>query len=245
MYKKFFKRLLDIIGSITGIILLSIPMLVIAIVVKCDSKGPAVFKTERAGKDCKPFKFYKFRSMYTEAPKDCAPRLLKDCDSYITKVGRVLRKTSLDELPQLFCILKGDMSIIGPRPSGLSEHDLIAEREKVGANSVLPGLTGWAQVNGRDILAKDIVKKAQYDGFYSNNITFKMDCKVFFLTVKKVLKRADIQEGDKTEIRVVKAKPVTAPVLNNYTATEEIGALVVADKDETETNIHSQKETVG
>ena len=169
-------------------------MLIIAIIVKIDSKGPAVFKSERIGKNGKPFRFYKFRSMRTDAPKDVAPRLLKSED-YITKVGRFLRKTSLDELPQLFCILKGDMSIIGPRPAGLSESDLFEEREKYGANGVRPGLTGLAQVSGRDVLAANVEKKASYDGLYSKNITFWGDFKIFFKTVACVFKRDGIVEG--------------------------------------------------
>ena len=195
MYRKFFKRLIDIVLSLLGIIILAIPMLIIAIVVKCDSKGPAIFKTERVGKNKKPFKFYKFRSMRTDAPKDCAPRLLHSED-YITKVGAFLRKTSLDELPQMFCILKGDMSIIGPRPAGISEEDLVSERDKYGANDVTPGLTGLAQINGRDVLASDIEKKAWYDGEYAKKITFWGDFKIFFKTIAKVFKEDGIVEGD-------------------------------------------------
>lgn len=203
MYRKFFKRLLDIVLSLCGIVVFAIPMLVIAIAVKCDSKGPAIFKTERAGKNNAPFKFYKFRSMRTDAPKDCAPRLFRSED-YITKVGAFLRKTSLDELPQMFCILKGDMSIIGPRPAGLSETDLIEEREKYRANDVRPGLTGLAQISGRDVLAGNIEQKAWFDGVYAQKITFLGDLKIFFKTIGKVLKRSDIVEGEE----VLKAEPV-------------------------------------
>ncbi len=192
----FLKRFGDILLSFCALVVFAIPMLIIAIVVKCDSKGPAIFKTERVGKNCKRFKFYKFRSMRTDAPKDIAPRLLKSED-YITKVGAFLRKTSLDELPQLFCILKGDMSIIGPRPAGCSETDLIEEREKRGANAVTPGLTGLAQINGRDVLASDIVKKAEYDGKYAEHITVWGDIKIFFKTIGKVFKADGIVEGDK------------------------------------------------
>lgn len=193
MYRHFFKRLIDIVLSLCGIIVFALPMLIIAIAVKCDSKGPALFKTQRVGKNCKSFKFYKFRSMRTDAPKDCAPRLLQQ--DYVTKLGKFLRKTSLDELPQLFCILKGDMSIIGPRPAGISEKDLISEREKYGANSVLPGLTGLAQVRGRDILASHPEEKAKVDGEYVQKITFWKDLKIFFLTIGKVFKHSDIVEG--------------------------------------------------
>ena len=169
-------------------------MAIIAIAVRCDSKGPALFKTQRVGKNCKPFRFYKFRSMRTDAPKDCAPRLLHE--DYTTKVGAFLRKTSLDELPQLFCIFVGSMSIIGPRPAGLSETDLIDAREKYGANGVRPGLTGWAQVNGRDVLASDVERKARFDGEYAQKITFGKDFKIFFKTVGQVFRGTDIVEGD-------------------------------------------------
>jgi len=195
MYRKFFKRALDILLSFLGIVVLLIPMLLIMIAVKCDSKGPAIFKTERIGKNGKPFKFYKFRSMRTDAPKDLAPRLMKG-DEYITKTGKFLRKTSLDELPQLFCILKGDMSIIGPRPAGISETDLIEAREKYHANDVLPGLTGLAQVSGRDVLASDVNKKAELDGEYAKKITFGRDFKIFFKTIAVVFKGSDVVEGD-------------------------------------------------
>ena len=210
MYRHFFKRFFDIVLSFFAIIVFLLPMGIIALAVRCDSKGPALFKTQRVGKNCKPFKFYKFRSMRTDAPKDCAPRLLHE--DYTTKVGAFLRKTSLDELPQLFCIFVGSMSIIGPRPAGLSEADLVAAREKYGANGVRPGLTGWAQVNGRDVLASDVERK---DGFVETvvfntalirrrirstdlrmKITFGKDFKIFFKTVGQVFRGTDIVEGD-------------------------------------------------
>lgn len=195
MYRHFFKRFFDITLSFFGILVFLLPMAIIAIAVRCDSKGPALFKTQRVGKNCKPFKFYKFRSMRTDAPKDVAPRLLKSED-YITKVGRFLRKTSLDELPQLFCIFVGSMSIIGPRPAGLSEEDLISAREKYSANGVRPGLTGLAQVNGRDVLASNVEKKAWFDGEYCKKITFARDAKIFFKTIGQVFKSEGIVEGD-------------------------------------------------
>lgn len=195
MYRFFLKRLFDIVLSFFGILAFALPMAVIALAVVCDSKGPALFKTQRVGKNCKPFKFFKFRSMRTDAPKDVAPRLLKSED-YLTKVGRFLRKTSLDELPQLFCIFVGSMSIIGPRPAGLSETDLIEARERYGANAVTPGLTGLAQVNGRDVLARDVEKKAYFDGLYAQKITFWGDTKIFFKTVGQVFRHEDIVEGD-------------------------------------------------
>ncbi len=193
MYRYFLKRVLDILLSLLGLIVALIPMLIIVIAIKIDSKGPAIFKVDRVGKNKKPFKFYKFRSMRTDAPKDCAPRLLQS--DYTTKVGRFLRKTSLDELPQLWCILKGDMSIIGPRPAGLSESDLIEARDRHGANKVTPGLTGLAQVSGRDILASHPEEKALIDGAYAKKITFWKDIKIFFKTFGKVFNRNEVVEG--------------------------------------------------
>ena len=198
--------------SFLGLLVLALPMLVIAIAVKCSSKGPAIFKTERVGKNGKPFKFYKFRSMRTDAPKDCAPRLLHSED-YITKVGRLLRKTSLDELPQLFCILKGSMSIIGPRPCGFSEEDLIAARNESGAFKVRPGLTGLAQISGRDVLAEDVVAKAKLDGEYAQKITFWRDLKIFFKTIVVVLREDDVVEGTAEE-------PAQAEVVENEVLAE-------------------------
>ena len=195
LFYRFCKRGFDICASIFGLIILSPLMLIIAIAIKLEDKGPAIFRTMRVGKDCKHFRFYKFRSMIISAPKDCAPRLLKDTDSLITKVGGFLRKTSLDEIPQLVCILKGDMSFIGPRPAGISEEDLIAEREKTGANSVVPGLTGLAQVSGRDVLAAQVKKKAKIDGEYVEKQGFWLDFKIFCLTIVKVFKRSDVVEG--------------------------------------------------
>ncbi len=195
MYSKFFKRALDILFSFLGIVVLFVPMLLIMIVVKCDSKGPAIFKTERVGKNGKPFKFYKFRSMRIDAPKDLATRLMKG-DEYITKTGKFLRKTSLDELPQLFCILKGTMSIIGPRPVVATETELLEYREKTGALTVRPGLTGLAQVSGRDTLT-DMKRKAEIDGEYAKKITFGRDLKIFFKTIAVVFKGSDVVEGDK------------------------------------------------
>ncbi|MBQ8291238.1 MAG: sugar transferase [Clostridia bacterium] len=231
MYRCFFKRMLDIVLSLLAIIVLALPMFIIGIIVKCDSKGPAIFKTERIGKNGKPFKFYKFRSMTTDAPKDVAPRLLHESETYITKVGAFLRKTSLDELPQLFCIFKGDMSIIGPRPAGMSETDLFEAREKYGANAVRPGLTGLAQVNGRDILASHVERKAWYDGEYVKKITFWRDLKIVFKTVGVVFAEADIVEGDAVEtaeeasevaeVAATEQKSVAKETLEEVAATEE------------------------
>lgn len=193
MYKYFFKRLFDILLSFVGLVVALIPMLFIIIAIKIDSKGPAIFKTYRVGKNKKPFKFYKFRSMRIDAPEDCAPRLLQT--DYVTKVGRFLRRTSLDELPQLWCILKGDMSIVGPRPAGLSEHDLVEARDRHGANEITPGLTGLAQVSGRDILASHPEEKALVDGLYAKKITAWRDFKICIKTVGKVFKSDEVVEG--------------------------------------------------
>ena len=201
MYRHFFKRLLDIVLSLLGIIVLAIPMLIIAIIVKCTSKGPAIFVQSRVGRNGKPFKFYKFRSMRVDAPKDCAPRLLHS-EEYITKVGGFLRKTSLDELPQLFCIFTGGMSIIGPRPCGFSEEDLIQARKESGALAVRPGLTGLAQVKARDKLT-DMSLKAEIDGEYAKKITFWKDLKIFFKTIAVVLKRDNVVEGTAVEESVL------------------------------------------
>lgn len=222
MYKYFFKRLFDILLSFVGLIVALIPMLFIIIAIKVDSKGPAIFKTYRVGKNKKPFKFYKFRSMRIDAPEDCAPRLLQT--DYVTKVGKFLRRTSLDELPQLWCILKGDMSIVGPRPAGLSEHDLVEARDRHGANSVTPGLTGLAQVSGRDILASHPEEKALVDGLYAKKITAWRDFKICIKTVGKVFKSGEIVEG--------------SAALNEALSDEskkEIEEAILSEKEETTT----------
>ena len=194
LFYAFVKRALDIVVSLSALILLSPFMLLIAIAVKLEDKGPAIFRTMRVGKDCKPFRFYKFRSMSLSAPEDCAPRLLNS-EAYITKVGRFLRKTSLDELPQLVCILRGDMSFVGPRPAGFSETDLIEARERTGANAVTPGLTGLAQIKGRDILAAQVEKKTEIDGDYVQKRSLWFDLKIFLLTFVKVFTLSDVVEG--------------------------------------------------
>ncbi len=192
MYKKFVKRLLDIILSGLGLILLALPMVVVAIVIKIEDPGPAVFRQMRVGIHKSRFKLYKFRSMKVATP-DIPTHLLKDPQQYITKVGRFIRKTSIDELPQLWNIFKGDMSIIGPRPALWNQDDLIAERDQYGANDVRPGLTGWAQINGRDEL--EIPVKARLDGEYVKNLSFAFDVKCFFGTITSVLKSDGVVEG--------------------------------------------------
>ena len=194
MYQKFFKRLIDIVISLLGIIILGIPMLIIALIVKVSDPGPALFKQKRVGIHKTYFSLYKFRSMKMNTP-DVPTHLLENPDSYLIGIGKELRKSSLDELPQLFNILKGDMSIVGPRPALWNQDDLIAERDKYGANDVKPGLTGWAQVNGRDELA--IPVKAKFDGEYAKNISLFFDIKCFFRTFKKVATADGIVEGKK------------------------------------------------
>ena len=193
MYRNFVKRLIDLFIALFSLIILSPLFLILAILIKIDSKGPIFFKQNRVKKGKKTFKMLKFRTMETDAPKDTPTHLLTNPEAYISKVGKVLRKLSLDELPQLFHIISGKMSIIGPRPALWNQDDLIAERDKYGANDIKPGLTGWAQINGRDELPIDV--KAQLDGEYANNITFLMDCKCFFGTFKNVLCQKGIVEG--------------------------------------------------
>lgn len=189
----FIKRFLDIAASAAAIVLLSPLMLVLAILIKATSKGPVLFKQRRIGKNKRGFLIWKFRTMRTDAPKDCPTHLLSDPNRYITGVGRFLRKTSLDELPQIFNIFVGQMSVIGPRPALWNQEDLIAERDKYGANGVRPGLTGWAQINGRDELP--ITVKAKLDGEYCANMSLRFDLKCFFGTIRSVLRHEGVVEG--------------------------------------------------
>jgi O-antigen biosynthesis protein WbqP len=162
-----------------------------------DSKGPVLFQQERIGKGKKHFQLFKFRTMTIDAPGDMPTHLFEDATSHITKIGRFLRRTSLDELPQLWNILKGEMSIIGPRPALWNQHDLIEERDKYGANDILPGLTGWAQINGRDEISIEI--KAKLDGDYANNMSILLDLKCFLGTFGPVFRKEGIVEGVKNE----------------------------------------------
>ena len=198
MYKKFFKRLIDIILSLLAIIILAVPMLLIVLAIVIDSKGSPVFTQKRVGKDKKHFKIYKFRTMRIDTPRDAPTHLLSNPEQWITNVGGFLRKTSLDELPQIFNILFGSMSIIGPRPALWNQYDLIEERDKYGANDVRPGLTGWAQINGRDEL--EIPVKAKLDGEYIEKMSLGFDIKCFFLTVASVLKSDGVVEGGTGEL---------------------------------------------
>ncbi len=198
MYNKFFKRLIDLVLSTAGIIVLAIPMGVIALIIKATDPGPVLFKQKRVGIHKSYFELYKFRSMKMSTPKDCPTHLLENPEQYITSIGNFLRKSSLDELPQLFNIWAGQMSVIGPRPALWNQDDLIAERDKYGANDVKPGLTGWAQINGRDEL--EIPIKAALDGEYVSKMSFGFDCKCFFGTIASVLKSDGVVEGGTGEI---------------------------------------------
>jgi len=187
------KRAIDFVLSLFALIVLSPVLLLIAILVKVTSKGPAIFRQVRSGKDLREFEIYKFRTMYTSAPKDTPTHMLDGAQSYITPLGAFLRKTSLDELPQLVNILKGDMAIVGPRPPLPTQYDLIEAREKVGANALRPGLTGWAQINGRDELPIDV--KAGLDGEYVRRMSFIFDVKCIFGTVAAVFGAKGVKEG--------------------------------------------------
>ena len=191
------KRILDVCISLIAIIILLPFFLVFSIMIKIESKGPILFKQNRIGKNKKIFVIYKFRTMKIGTPKDMPTHMLKDADSYITKFGNMMRKTSLDELPQLINILKGDMSIIGPRPALWNQEDLIKEREKYHVNNIRPGLTGWAQVNGRDEIS--IPVKAKLDGEYIQKISFLFDVKIFFKTIVNVFKHEGIVEGEQKQ----------------------------------------------
>jgi len=199
MYKRFFKRAIDLVLSLIGLIVLSPVFLIIAISIKIDDPGPVFFKQKRIGINKTCFMLYKFRSMKMSTPKDTPTHMLKNPKQYITKVGQLLRKTSLDELPQIFNIFVGQMSIIGPRPALWNQDDLIAERDRYGVNNVKPGLTGWAQINGRDEL--EIPVKARLDGEYVDKLSFGFDLKCFFGTIVSVLKGNGVVEGGTGEVK--------------------------------------------
>ena len=193
MYQRFIKRFIDIVLSLVGLVVLAIPMLVFALIVKLDSPGPVLFWQKRVGIHKKTFMMPKFRTMYTDTPANMPTHLLSDPQKWITRSGAWFRKLSIDELPQILCIFTGKMSIIGPRPALWNQDDLIEERDKYGANDVRPGLTGWAQINGRDEL--EIPVKACLDGEYVQNISFLFDCRCFFGTIFKVLRHDGVVEG--------------------------------------------------
>ena len=192
MYSHCLKRALDFLLSLCGLLVLWPLFVLIAIAIKIDDPGPVFFSQKRVGLHKRYFQLYKFRSMKVNTP-DVPTHLLEHPEQYISKVGGFLRKTSLDELPQLWNILKGDMAVIGPRPALWNQYDLIAERDEYGANDVRPGLTGWAQINGRDELS--IEEKSAYDGEYVRSLSFAFDCKCFFGTIGKVLHRDGVVEG--------------------------------------------------
>ncbi len=199
-----FKRGVDVLLSGISVILFSPLLIGLAIAIKLDSPGPVLFKQKRVGKNKKLFEIWKFRTMRTDTPKDMPTHMLADPKQYITRIGHFLRKTSLDELPQIFNILKGEMSIIGPRPALWNQDDLIAERDKYRANDVTPGLTGWAQVNGRDEL--EIPVKAKLDGYYVEHMSFRFDCICFLKTITSVLKSDGVVEGGTGEMKREKSR---------------------------------------
>lgn len=204
MYKDSLKRGIDFLLSLVGIIVLSPILLILCLAIKIDSKGPVIFKQKRVGKNKTHFYIYKFRTMKVDTPKETPTHLLSNPDFFITRVGKFLRKTSLDELPQLFNILKGDMAIIGPRPALWNQYDLIEERDKYYANDIRPGLTGLAQISGRDEL--EIEYKARLDGQYTSNITPLMDLKCFFGTIISVFKSDGVVEGGTGSVKKEDAK---------------------------------------
>jgi len=193
MYEKFGKRLFDLLFSALALIVLSPVCLIIMIAIKLDSPGPVFFKQKRVGRNGRYFNIVKFRTMKTTAPGDVPTHLLENPELYITRLGRFLRKSSLDELPQLAQILTGRMSIVGPRPALWNQYDLIEERESLGVNVLRPGLTGWAQINGRDTIS--IEEKARLDAEYLSRLSFRFDLYCILLTVKKVLKSEGVAEG--------------------------------------------------
>ena len=203
MYQKFGKRMIDILLSGCGILLLAPVYLAIAIAIKIDDPGPVFFRQKRVGIHKTYFHIMKFRTMKMDTPHDMPTHLLENPEQYITGVGRFLRKTSLDELPQIFQIFTGKMSVIGPRPCLWNQFDLIEERDKYGANDVRPGLTGWAQINGRDELPIDV--KARFDGEYVQNLSFAFDCKCFFGTIRSVVKHEGVVEGGTGRLEKEKA----------------------------------------
>lgn len=190
---RIIKQIIDQVLAVVALLILWPLLLVIAIIIKLDSKGPVIFKQKRVGNHKKHFNIYKFRTMRTDTPKDMPTHLLSDPDAFLTRSGRILRKTSLDELPQLFNIAKGDMAIVGPRPALWNQYDLIEERDKYGANDIQPGLTGWAQINGRDEL--EIPVKAKLDGEYVQRMSFVFDIKCIIGTFSSVLHADGVVEG--------------------------------------------------
>lgn len=204
MYNNYLKRGIDFVLALCGLIVLSPLFLILCLWIKLDSKGPIFFKQKRVGKNKTYFNILKFRTMYIDTPKDMPTHMLSNPDQYITKAGKFLRKTSLDELPQIINILKGEMAVIGPRPALWNQEDLIAQRDKYHANDIRPGLTGWAQINGRDELEIDV--KAKLDGEYVKRMSFLFDVKCFFGTITSVLKHEGVVEGGTGELHKEETK---------------------------------------
>ena len=192
LYERYIKRILDLLLAAVGAVVLSPLILLAALAIRLDSPGPVMFRQRRVGKNKTYFEILKFRTMRDDCPKDVPTHLMKNPSRWLTRTGRFLRRTSIDELPQVFNILKGDMSIVGPRPALWNQYDLIEERDKYGANDVTPGLTGWAQINGRDEL--DIEEKARLDGEYVKNLSFGMDLKCFFRTITAVIRAEGVAD---------------------------------------------------
>ncbi len=203
---RFWKRFFDIFASALLLVVLSPLFLVIMLAISADSAGGVIFKQKRAGLYSRPFTLYKFRTMYRSAPRDVATAELMEADRYITPVGRFLRQTSLDELPQLWNVLKGDMSFVGPRPVVLTEQTLLDLRAQWEADRVRPGITGLAQIKGRDELP--IYRKALYDRYYARHLSFRLDWRILRYTVRYVLKREGIREGSSRAVRVAHRRPV-------------------------------------
>jgi O-antigen biosynthesis protein WbqP len=203
MYKVI-KRVIDFTAALIGGIILTPVFIILMIAIKLDSKGPVLFKQKRVGRNKKHFNILKFRTMRVDTPKDKPTHLLENPEQYITKMGAFLRKTSLDELPQIWNILVGQMSIVGPRPALWNQYDLIEERDKYGANDVRPGLTGWAQINGRDELL--IPVKAQFDGEYIQRMNFRFDCKCLIKTITSIIKHEGVVEGGTGSLNAQKAE---------------------------------------
>ena len=193
MFYFWFKRFYDTVLAFLGLIVLSPLFLILIIMIKLDSKGPVLFKQKRIGRNKKHFYILKFRTMRIDTPKDTPTHMLENPEQWITKVGKFLRKTSLDELPQIINIIKGDMSIIGPRPALWNQYDLLEERDKYNVHKLYPGLTGYAQINGRDELP--IPEKAKLDGYYVENISLWLDIKIFFGTIVSIFQSKGIVEG--------------------------------------------------
>lgn len=215
----YIKRILDFILAFIGGILILPLFIIIVIAIKIDSKGPVFFIQKRVGKNKKYFNILKFRTMRIDTPKDRPTHLLEKPEQYITNMGCLLRKTSLDELPQICNILIGHMSIVGPRPALWNQYDLIEERDKYKANDIRPGLTGWAQINGRDELL--IPVKARLDGEYVKNISFLFDCKCFLGTFVSVVRQKGVIEGGTGQLNIIKAEAaISKEVVNSEDITE-------------------------